>query len=208
MQDKKIVFEKYNNLLNEQKYKEASSLLKGYLEQFNKKDEGIFRIYLLLGWLYDQWALKIKEKLLRNQYQNEAKKYFRKSIKNGKFKQEAFRGIGTVLMHQEKISQALEYYKKAHSLKKDFSTYNDLGNIYRRLNKDKLAISFYKKAFFLNKNKEKSAIPLFNLIIVNRKLNNQKEGKKYLKILKKLAKKSKLAETTLSRLSNLESKNH
>ena len=159
-----------------------------------------------MGWFYDQWALKIRDKTLRSQYQDEAKKYFRKSIKNKKTEQEALRGIGTVLMHQEKISQALKYYKKAHNLKKDFSTYNDLGNIYRRLNKDKLSVSYYKKAFSLSKNKEKSAIPLFNLIVINKKLNNQKEEEKYLEILERLAEKSEFAELMLNRLSSINSR--
>lgn len=202
MREKKIIFEKYNNLLNRQEYQKAKILLDEYFKQTDKKDQEIFRIYLLLGWFYDQWALKIRNKSLRSQYQDKAKKYFRKSIKNEKTKQEAFRGVGTVLMHQEKISEALKYYKKAHNLKKDFSTYNDLGNIYRRLNKDKLAISFYKKAFSLSKKKEKSAIPLFNLIIINKKLNNQKEEEKHLEILKRLAKKSKFAGLMLDRLMN------
>lgn len=203
MQNKKTVFEKYNNLLSKQKYQEAKILLEKYLEQIGKKDEEIFRIYILLGWLYDQWALIIKENYSRNQYQNEAKRYFRKSIKNEKAKQEALRGIGTVLMHQEKISRALKYYKRAHNLKKNFSTYNDLGNIYRRSNKDGLAISYYKKAFLLSENKEKSSIPLFNLIIINRKLNNHEAEEKYLKVLRRLAKKSKFAETMLDKLNNV-----
>lgn len=206
MQNKKTVFEKYNNLLNEQKYQEAKALLEEYLKQIDKKSQEIFRVYLLLGWFYDQWALKIRDKTLRSQYQDEAKKYFRKSIKNKKTEQEALRGIGTVLMHQEKISQALKYYKKAHNLKKDFSTYNDLGNIYRRLNKDKLSVSYYKKAFSLSKNKEKSAIPLFNLIVINKKLNNQKEEEKYLEILERLAEKSEFAELMLNRLSSINSR--
>ena len=202
MQNKKTIFEKYNNLLNEQKYQEAGLLLDKYFKQIDKKSQEIFRVYLLLGWLYDQWALKIKDKSSRSQYQDKAKKYFRKSIKNKKTEQEALRGMGTVLMHQEKISQALKYYKKAHSLKSGFDTYNDLGNIYRRLNKDELAVSFYKKAFSLSKNKEKSAIPLFNLIIINKKMNNQREGEKYSAVLKRLAEKSKLARLMLDKLNS------
>jgi len=200
MQNKKTVFEKYNNLLNKQKYQEAKILLKEYFKRLNKKDKRIFKIYLLLGWLYDQWSLSIKEESSRSQYQNKAKVYFKKSIKNEKNKREALRGIGTVLMHQEKISEALKYYRRAHNLKRDFSTYNDLGNIYRRLKRDKLAIFYYKKAFSLSKNKGKSAIPLFNLVVINKRLNNQKDVKKYLKILEKLARKSKFAGLMLDKL--------
>jgi tetratricopeptide (TPR) repeat protein len=202
MRERKIIFEKYNNLLNKQKYQEAKVLLEKYFKQVDKKSEEIFKIYLLLGWLYDQWALKISDKSLRSQYQDKAKKYFRKNIKNEKNKQETFRGMGTVLMHQEKMSEALKYYKKAHNLKRNFSTYNDLGNIYRRLKKDKLAIAYYRKAFLLSRNKEKSAIPLSNLIIINRKLNDKEKREEYLRILKRLAKKSKLAELMLDRLIN------
>ncbi len=202
MQNKNTVYEEYNNLLNRQKYQKAKSLLDKYLKQIDKKSEEIFKIYLLLGWLYDQWALILTNKSLQGRYQNRAKKYFRKSVKSKKTKQEAFRGIGTVLMHQEKKSEALKYYKKAHNLKRNFSTYNDLGNIYRRLKKVKLAIAYYRKAFLLSKNKEKSVIPLSNLIIINRKLNDKGKEGEYLGILKRLAKKSKLARLMLDRLIN------
>lgn len=202
MQNKKDIFEKFNNLLNRQEYEKAEILLKKYLKQVNERDNKIFRIYLLLGWLYDQWALRVRKKSLRNKYQKKAKEYFKISVKNKNTKQEALRGIATVLMHQEKLSEALGYYKKAHSLKKDFDTHNDLGNIYRRLNKNNLSVSFYRKSFSLSENKEESSIPLFNLIIISRILNNQKEEKRYLEILKRLAKKLELAKVMLSRLNN------
>ena len=191
---------KISKLLNKQEYKKAEILLKSYLENSEENKEEIFKTYVLLGWLYDQWAL-ISNNSLKNRYQKQAKKYFKISIKNKDTKQESIRGFATVLMHQNKLADSLEYYKKAHGIKKNFNTYNDLGNIYRKLKKNKLSSSFYKKALSKADSKEEYSISLYNLVMINKDLNNPKRKEKYLNILKKIAKTSEFAKVMLGRLS-------
>lgn len=189
-----------SELLNKKEYKKAEILLSSHLKSSKEDKKEIFEIYVLLGWLYDQWAL-VSNDSLKGKYQRQAKKYFKSSVKNKDTKQESIRGLATVLMHQDKLLDSLKYYKKAHNLRKNFNTYNDLGNIYRKLRKNKLSVSFYEKALSKTGNKEESSISLYNLVMINRDLNNQKKEKEYFNILNNLAKNSSFARIMLDRLS-------
>jgi len=189
---------KINNLLNERRYGDALLLLEKGIKGEKDNDE-LCRKYVLLGWLYDQWALNV-EKRITKKYQKLAEKYFNLALGYKKTKYDATRGLATVLMHQEKYDLAMIYYKKAHRLKKSFDTYNDLGNIYQKINKRKTAITNYEKAFCLRKNKEEATIPCFNMIVISKKAGDNATEKKYTDILKKLAKKFGLAKMMFERL--------
>lgn len=182
-----------NQCINEQKYWEAIKFFKSYL---NKNNNDCY-VFNQLGWAYDQQALITKDINKQKQYQLKARQYFKLAYSNKDTKKEAVRGIATVLMHQQQYDEALKYYKQAHKIEKDFDTYNDLGNIYQKINKDQIAIKYYKQALKMTKNKDALAIPLLNLILINKKLKNIKEKDKYLSRLRNLSKKSQLAENLL-----------
>ena len=194
----KQIFSKINRYLNKRDYKEAESLLKELLGQ----NEDLPKVCIQLGWLYDQWALSDKRKDAKKKHQNLAKKYFRSAMTDKKEKRQAIRGLGTVLMHEGNYQKSLRYYKESYKIKKDFDTCNDLGNLYQKIGKYKLATRYYKKSLNFIRNKEESAIPLFNLVKINKKTgdNKNKKDDKYLEKLKKLSKKSELAKAVLLKL--------
>jgi len=187
-----------NKLLNERRYSDALLLLKKSVKEESDRDE-LCKKYVSLGWLYDQWALS-SEKRATGKRQEESEKYFNLALGCKKTKYDAIRGLATVLMHKEEYDSAMVYYKKAHRLKKSFDTYNDLGNIYQKINKRKIAIANYEKAFCLRKGKEEASIPCFNMIVISKKAGDSATEKKYLGILEKLAKKFDLAKMMMERL--------
>jgi len=187
-----------NNFLNKRQYSDALLLLRKSIEEESDRNE-LCKKYVLLGWLYDQWALSVKKRAIKK-YQKEAEKYFNLALECKKTKHNAIRGLATILMHKRKYDLAMTYYKKAHRLKKSFNTYNDLGNIYQKINKRKTAIINYEKAFYLRRDKEEASIPCFNMVVISKKTGDSATEKKYLDVLKKLAKKFDLAKIMMGRL--------
>lgn len=190
--------QKFNLLLIQEKFREAKRLL----EEINKtrKDS---EMNLYFGWLYDQWALTIKNKDKIREYQNKARNYFEKALKPKETKLRAIRALATLLMHQKNYKESLELYKKSLSLgkDKDFHIYNDLGNIYQKLKKNSLAFGYYQKALKMAKNDEEKIGPLYNLIQLSRKLNKDKQKAKYLKQFRRISKRSLIAKSLLKKLS-------
>jgi len=173
------------------------------LEQSKQNDERRSDFYISIGWLYDQSALKSSGK--RHFFQFKAIQFFKKAArsKNKDVKFQGLRGLGTVLLHQNKLSSALNFYKKAYALKKNFHICNDLGNIYQKLGKHSKALKFYKKALVDIKNKqggEMMAIPLFNLIKLNKKMSKTSNNKKYFDLLKKISRNSQFTRQLIKKL--------
>lgn len=173
------------------------------LEQFKQNDERRGDFYISIGWLYDQLALKSLGKRLS--LQSKAIQFFKKAIrsKDKEVKFQGLRGLATVFLHQNELRTALNFYKKAYALKNNFHIYNDLGNVYQKLGEYSKASNLYKKALVNIENKQggaMAAIPLFNLIKLNEKMNKISDNKKYLKLLKKISKNSQFARQLLKNL--------
>jgi tetratricopeptide (TPR) repeat protein len=122
-----------------------------YLRKLNrlpKNDPLRGNILITLGWIFDQRALKSK---LRKRLQRRAKFYFRQALRYKQNKREALRGLATVLMHEGHYKRALALYQKAHSIKRDADTFNDLGNIFRKMGRVEQALQYYKKSLMAAK---------------------------------------------------------
>ncbi len=138
------------------------------LKSFSKNNPNKGEIFKMLGIIYDQKALKSK---LKKKFQEKAKFYFQKALKYKKVKRDALRGLGTVFMHQGNYKKALYYYLKAHRMKRDADTYNDLGNLYRKMKQFKKAENFYKKGLKIAKRKEKDLYYKFIISAIQKNLN-------------------------------------
>jgi len=196
----KNFIQQFNLYLMKGEFRKAKLIL----EKNFKNLENPLEINLNFGALYDQWALKIKDEKRKKEYQRKAKLYFKKALQNKETRHRAIRGLAIVSMHQKKYKEALQLYRRAFRIKRDIHTYNDLGNIYRKLKKYKISIRYYKKAYLLSlkKNKEFQIGPVFNLMMLNRELNNKREEKKYFKKLKELTKHSFAAKILLEKSKN------
>lgn len=116
------------------------------LKGSTKSDPAKGNILITLGWIFDQRALQSKS---RKRLQQRAKFYFRQTLRHKRNKREALRGLATVFMHEGQYSRALALYQKAHNMGKDADTYNDFGNLYRKLGHIEKSRQFYKKALRL-----------------------------------------------------------
>ena len=175
------------------------------LNQFKQNAQIKENLYLSIGWLYDQLALKDSKK--RYLFQAKAIQFFKKAIKSKdkEVKFQGLRGLATVLLHQKKFKNALNFYNKAYLLKKNFHIYNDLGNIYQKMGQHPKALKFYKMALNAIKNKKDKeilAIPLFNLIKLSEKMNKKSEAKNYTHLLKKISKNSSFAKELFEKINN------
>lgn len=207
-------FNKINKLIKsasllQQKYQlfeaknKYESILKKYKNNLNL--DVIEKIFIALGWIHDQIAIKKK---VPNRYQVriKAENYFNRvtQSKNKLNKFQALRGLATICLHQGKFQKALKIYKQALRIKKDGSIHNDLGNIYKIIKDYKKAFIFYKKVIEdkeSQSDKDIMSITLLHLIKITKKLNKLNEHKKYLSIIKNFSPQSKLAKIVFNKLS-------
>lgn len=167
-------------------YKDGISFAERQIEHL--KDTGIIsKVNLMLGSLYDQYALQ-KTGVEKKESQDKALKHFKKSLSLNKF--EALRGIANIYHHQNKPKKAIQYHKKAYKVDPTQvgNFHNSLGNVYQRMgvknnDKNKLvkAMKHYDKSLSLANSKEDRLIPLTNLAILSKNLEKRDKAEKYAK---------------------------
>lgn len=114
-----------------------------YLLKSHQTDQQLLNI---LGLAYDQYAINLPASIKKENYQKKAISHFKTLLKINSKSPQAFRGLGLVALHQNKLTRSLTYYKKAYALnKKDVSNFSSLGNVYRRMRNYTEALMWYKK---------------------------------------------------------------
>ncbi len=150
--------------------KEGESLTK-YIEEFNPE------LVRLLGLAYDQQALLIKDKKERSKAQKNAKKYFKLLIKYNENSEDGYRGLGLVLLHQNRLKESMKFYKEAININpKNYSTYLSIGNVYRAEKKYKNACEWYKKSM---KDENNELTALINISLMYKDARNMSFAKRY-----------------------------
>lgn len=129
-------------------------------------------VLLALGWIFDQRALESK---FRKRLQQRAKFYFRQALRYKRDEREAMRGLATVSMHEGQYSRALALYQKAHNMRKDADTYNDFGNLYRKLGQIEKSRQCYQRARLLARKTHNGF--LLSIVQKNLKMLNERESR-------------------------------
>lgn len=140
-----------------------------------------------LGFLYDHLALKQKNKLLKNKYEEKAFNLYRGAIKKNNQSINAIWGIGRVWWHR-KDKKAIKYAIKAANLMKKLNgsaglMLQNIGLVYEDLGDLKLAERWYLRGLKEEPNKFSG---YYNLLNLYRKQERFKKIQKLLPIFKKL----------------------
>lgn len=196
----KSALQRFSWYIMQKKFKEAKQILINQL----KAEHSAYEIAFFYGRLYDQWALSLKEDK-RSTLQRKAKRNFQKAAKDPKLAVAALRGLALVNLHQGRLKQALRLYAKAFQKIKNAQTYNDMGNIFRKLGNPNKAINYYQKAKEIAQGEEKIG-PIYNLVLVFRELGDSVQSSENRKELEKMSKSSKAAKLMLDRLVKIEEK--
>ncbi|MDP3956451.1 MAG: tetratricopeptide repeat protein [bacterium] len=172
-------------LFNHFRYREA--IKKG--EQKLKTKPHDAEIMRLLGMSYDQLALKNQGEKKRI-FQKQAACYFKKILKENPKSMAAYRGLGLVSLHQNKLDEALSYYQKVRRLNpQDPNTFISVGNVYKAQKKIMFAKKWYAKA---EKRKETKLVALVNETLLCQDLGDLIQAKKYARKALVLIKRHKL----------------
>ena len=169
-------------LYNQREFKKL--IKKGKAVSAHKKGQDI-ELFRILGTAHDQQALLEKDKTKKLKLQKKAIYYFKQILRSDLYRASAYRGLGLVALHQNRLKNSLDFYKKAYSLdKRDISNFISLGNVYRAIGQYSRAFEWYKKCL-VSKEENIKLIALVNIAVM---LGFQKKtllAKKYaLKALK------------------------
>lgn len=186
---KNLISKKLWLLYRNMEFKKVIKIGEAALRRMQNHDMETVKV---LGIVYDQLALQIKNKEQRLRFQEKAVKYFIQILNINQKSVDAYRGLGLVFLHQNKFKESLRYYKKAYFLnKKDISNFISIANVYRAMGKYELALKWYKKCL-LSKQTNEKIIALLNIsLMFADQIGNKKMAKKYAMQTLKLIQKHK-----------------
>lgn len=131
-------------LYRDKKFKKLISIGEGILALKNDKNAEFFKI---MGLTHDQLALSVKDVKQKKDLQKKGIYYFKEILTNNPKSIDAYKGLGLVALHQDKLKESLSHYKKAYLLdKNNLSVYISLANVYRAMGKYSLALNWYQKS--------------------------------------------------------------